>query len=59
MLGWYGRRDNRFCYIVLSIPLAPAWPERGFSTVCRVETTQRNRLLVVHLNALINISMNV
>ena len=46
-----------FC-IALSIPLATAWPERGFSTMCRVKAKQRNRLLDVTLNALINVSMN-
>ena len=46
------------CCIALSIPLATAWPERGFSTMCRVKTKQRNRLLDVTLNALINVSMN-
>ena len=43
----------------MSIPLATAWPERGFSTLCRVKTKQRNRLLDITLNALINISINV
>ena len=46
------------CCIALSIPLATAWPERGFSTKCRVKSKQRNRLLDVILNALINVSMN-
>ena len=46
------------CCIALSIPLATAWPERGFSTMCRVKTKQRNRLLDVTLNALINVLMN-
>ena len=46
------------CCIALSIPLATAWPERGFSTMCRVKTKQRSRLLDVTLNALINVSMN-
>ena len=46
------------CSIALSIPLATAWPERGFSTICRVKTKQRNRLLDVTLNALMNVSMN-
>ena len=49
---------HRLCCIALSIPLATAWPERGFSTLCRVKTKQRNRLLDITLNALINISMN-
>jgi len=38
--------------------LATTWPERGFSTLCRVKTKQRNRLLDVTLNALINVSIN-
>ena len=46
------------CCIALSIPLVTAWPEREFSTVCRVKTKQRNWLLDVTLNALINVSMN-
>ena len=46
------------CCIALSIPLATAWPERGFFTMCHVKTKQRNRLLDVTLNALINVSMN-
>ena len=46
------------CCIALSIPPVTAWPEREFSTVCRVKTKQRNRLLDVTLNALINVSMN-
>jgi len=53
-----GRRDNQYCCIVLSTPLATAWPERGFSTLCRVKTKQRNCLFDVTLNALINVSMN-
>ena len=40
------------CCIALSIPFAIAWPERGFSTTCRVKTKQRNKLLHVTLNAL-------
>jgi len=43
---------------VLFIPLATAWPELGFATLCRVKTKQRNRLLDVTLNVLINVSMN-
>ena len=46
------------CCIALSIPLATAWPERQFSTMCRVKTKHRNRLLNVTLNALINVLMN-
>ena len=46
------------CCIALSIPLVTAWPEREFSTVCRVKTKQRNRLLDITPNALINVSMN-
>ena len=46
------------CCIALSIPFATAWPERGFSTMCHVKTKQRNRLLDVTLNALINVSTN-
>jgi len=49
---------HRLCCIALSIPLATAWPERGFSTLCRGKTKQRSRLLDVTLNALINVSMN-
>ena len=41
-----------FCCIALSIPLATAWPRRGFSTFCRVKNKQRNRLLGATLNAL-------
>ena len=50
--------SHLLCCIALSIPLATAWPERGFSNICRVKTKQRNRLLDVTLNALINVSMN-
>ena len=46
------------CCIALFIPLATAWPEGGFSAMCRVKTKQRNRLLDVTLNVLINVSMN-
>ena len=46
------------CCIALSIPLATAWPERGFSTLCRVKNKQRNRLLGATLNALMNVSIN-
>jgi len=53
-----GLQDNQYCCVVLSIPLVTAWPERGFSTLCRVKTKQRNRLLNVTLNASINVSMN-
>ena len=42
------------CCIALSIPLSTAWPERGFSTLCRVKTKQRNILLGVTLSASIN-----
>ena len=42
------------CCIALSIPLSNAWPERGFSTLCRVKTKQPNRLLDVTLSASIN-----
>jgi len=44
--------------IALSIPLATAWPEREFSTLCRVKTKKRKRLLDVTLNALTNVSIN-
>ena len=44
--------------IALTIPLATAWPERGFSTLCHVKNKQRNRLLDVTLNALLNVSIN-
>ena len=30
--------------IALTIPLSNAWPERGFSTLARIKTKQRNRL---------------
>ena len=46
------------CCIALSIPLATAWPERGFSTLCRVKNKQRNRQLGATLNALMNVSIN-
>ena len=46
------------CCIALSIPLATAWPKRGFSTLCPVKTKQRKRLLGATLNALMNISIN-
>ena len=48
----------RLCWIALSIPLATVWPEREFSTLCRVKTKQRNQLLDVTPCALINISIN-
>ena len=48
----------RLCCIALSIPLSTAWPERGFSTLCRVKSKQRNRMLDTTLNALINVSIN-
>ena len=35
------------CCKALSIFLPIAWPEQGFSTLCRVKTKQRNRLLGV------------
>ena len=35
------------CCIALSIFLSTAWPERGFSTLCRVKTKQHNKLLGV------------
>ena len=46
------------CCIALPIPLATAWPERGFSTLDQVKTKQRNRLLGATLNALMNVSIN-
>jgi len=42
---------------LLSIPVATTWPEQRFLILCRVKTTQRNRLFVT-VNALINVSMN-
>ena len=44
--------------IALSIPLLTAWLERGFSTLCRVKTKQRNRLQGVTMNTLMNVSIN-
>ena len=44
--------------IALTIPLATAWPERGFSTLARIKTKSRNRLLDGTLCSLINVSMN-
>jgi len=57
---WSGMVDetNQYCCNVLFIPLAKNWPEQRFSTLCRVKTKQQNRLFVVILNALINVSMN-
>jgi len=47
MLGYYGRQDNQYCCIVLFIPLATAWPEQGFLTLCCVKTKQRNQCLML------------
>ena len=58
MLGKYGRRDNQYCWNVVSIPLATTRLEEKISTLCRVKTKQRNRLFDVTLNVPINISMN-
>ena len=44
---------NWLCCITLLIPSATAWPEKGFSTFCRVKNKQRNRLIDPSLNALI------
>ena len=44
--------------IALAIPLSTAWPERGFSTMARVKSKTRNRLLDITLSALLNISLN-
>ena len=49
---------QKLANIALTIPLSTAWPERGFSTLSRVKTKQRNRLLDSTLSAAINISMN-
>ena len=49
---------QKLANIALTIPLSTAWPERGFSTLSRVKTKQRNRLLDSILCAAINISMN-
>ena len=46
------------CCLALTIPLTTVWPERGFSTLSRIKTKQRNRLSIVMLNSLINVSMN-
>ena len=40
--------------IAMTVPLSTAWPERGFSTLKRVKSFMRNRLL----NALMQISLN-
>ena len=47
-----------FAKIALTIPMSTAWPERGFSTLKRIKTSSRNRLLTRTLNSLVNISMN-
>ena len=44
--------------IALTIPLATAWPERGFSALKRVKTQARNRIGNDLLSALLNVSMN-
>ena len=44
--------------IAMTIPLSSCWPERGFSTLTRVKTKYRNRLLDNSLSALISVSMN-
>lgn len=49
---------HRLCCIALVIPLSTAWPERGFSTLCRIKTKQRNRLGKKTLNHLVNVSLN-
>ena len=49
---------QKLANIALTIPLSMAWPERGFSTLSRVKTKQRNRLLDSTLSATINSSMN-
>ena len=49
---------QRLASIALMIPLSTAWPERGFSTLARIKTKLRNRLLDSTLCALINVSMN-
>ena len=49
---------NTFAQIALTIPMSTAWPERGFSTLKRIKTSSRNRLLSQTVNCLVNISMN-
>ena len=49
---------QKLANIALTIPLSTAWPERGFSTLSRVKTKQRNRLLDSTSWAVINIRMN-
>jgi len=44
--------------IALTIPMSTAWPERGFSTLKRVKSTSRNRLLDSTLSALLSVSIN-
>ena len=44
--------------IALTIPLATAWPERGFSALKRIKTQQRNRIGDELLSALLNVAMN-
>ena len=46
------------CCMALSILLATAWQEQGFSTLFRIKTKKRNRLLGATLNALMNVSIN-
>lgn len=44
--------------IALCLPMSTAWPERGFSTLKRVKSKYRNRLLDPTLSALLNITLN-
>ena len=44
--------------MALSIVLTTVWPEQEFYRLCFIKTRQRNWLLDVTLNALINVLIN-
>ena len=47
------------CCVALVIPFSSAWPERGFSTLVRIKTKQRNRIGAEMLNALLNLNVSI
>ena len=36
---------QRLAELALTIPLSTAWPERGFSTLARIKSKSRNKLI--------------
>lgn len=49
---------QKLATIALTIPLSTCWPERGFSSMLRIKSKSRNRLLDELLCALMSISIN-